>query len=280
MTLNKTLVCLLAMMLCGQILAAKVKYITVELDSTFCYATSVSIQDARIQTLQALRKAALEKSLPQDITISSLISKMSVERNDMFDERVASSIFMNSTSSGRIMEEKVLLDKPEIDHKQQLLKYRMRYHAKVMPVKATYNPSLDIEINLSECVLHDKEEFSLSLKPNQDGYLYIFDFLSDDTVALVFPTLLLKDNLLPGHEVWQKQLTAVVGKDQQHSIETLYFVFSTEPIAGWEDFKSNLSATELVFSAGGESFTLFNRWLSKSDPAKRTENMAQLHIFK
>lgn len=219
------------------ILAAKDKYNTVDLDGTFIYSTSVSIQEARNQSLQAMRKAALEKSLPQDITVSSLISNMSVEINARFDERIAASVFMNSTSSGRIMEEKVLRAEPLFDSKQQLFKYRMRYRASILPLKAVYNPSLELKVVLSEVMLSDGDEFNLSLFPNQDGYLYMFDFYPDNTVAMVFPTLVLEDNYLPKHKAWQQKLTAVVAPGQQHSIETLYFVFSTEPIAGWESLK-------------------------------------------
>jgi hypothetical protein len=78
----------------------------------------------------------------------------------------------------------------------------------------------------------------------------------------------------------EQTVGAIRDPNKEDTIETLYFVFSQDPIAGWEDFKSNRSVDNLVFSAGEESFILFQNWLARSDPKRRVEKMAQIHIFK
>lgn len=260
-------------------LAAKEKYISVEVDTLQAFPTSVSLEQARIKTLQFVRQLAIEKALPLDVNISTFTSNMYVEKNAQFDEQTAVSVFMNCSSSGRIVKEEILDEYSIYPKKSQVFSYKMKYKARILPLEIVYNSSLDIKINLSESLLRDKEDFSLSVTPNQDGYLYLFDFLPDNSVTMVFPTILFPANQLKAKEPWQQKLTAVVAPYASHSIETLYFVYSLEPISGWEDFKSNRSATELVFSAGEESFVLFQNWLGKSDSAQRLEKMVQLHIF-
>ncbi|MDD2230010.1 MAG: DUF4384 domain-containing protein [Candidatus Cloacimonetes bacterium] len=273
------IITLLIFIFCIGSLAGKEKYISVEIDTSQAFPISVSVEQARSKTLQLVRQLAMEKALPQDVNLSSFTSSQYVEKNFQFDERIATSIFMNCSSSGRIISEEISNDYPYFPKKSQVYRYFMKYKAKILPLEIAYNPSIDMNVKLSKTLLKDKEEFSLTVTPNQDGYLYLFDYLPDNSVAMVFPTLRFPANVLKSGEAWQQKLTAVIAPDAEHSIETLYFVFSLEPIAGWESFKSNLSDTELVFNAGEESFMLFQKWLGKSDPMKRLEKMAQLHIF-
>ncbi len=254
--------------------------ISVEIDTLFVFSDNISVKEARAQTLQAVRKLALEKALPVEINLSSMTATLEVETNASYDQSVATGIFMMSSSAGRFISEKVLSASPVFDERSNTLKYKMRYQAEIIPLERAYNPSLKLDIKLSETLLQDGGQFSLSLVPNANGYLYLFDFFADGSAALVFPNLDISDNTLEAGLKWEQTLRAVCDPERDYSIETLYFIFSTEPISGWEDFHSNRSANDLVFSAGEESFMLFQKWLSKSDPAQRVEKMAQIHIFK
>ncbi|MCB5261189.1 MAG: DUF4384 domain-containing protein [Candidatus Cloacimonetes bacterium] len=253
--------------------------ITVEIDTFRVYNDDISLKEARVQTLQFVRQLALEQALPTDINLTSLTATMLVERDSRYDESVATGIFMMSSSAGRFVHEELLRTEPEFDGKSSSLRYRMRYRAQIMPLEKIYNPSLRLDVQLSETLLKDGDEFTLRVTPNASGYLYLFDFLSDGSATLVFPNRDMQENGLQAGQAWQQNLRAVSDPDRDYCIETLYFVYSLEPISGWEDFRSNRSADELVFSAGEESFILFQNWLSRSDPLKRVEKMAQLHIF-
>ena len=254
--------------------------IVVEIDSFKVFSDTVSPNEAKIQTRNMMRELALEKALPSDVSITGMSTSMYVERNNKFDESTAKSIFMMSSSAGRFLEEKLLKAEPSFDTSTSSLTYRMRYRAKILPLEKTYNPSMSLQVKISNTLLKHGEEFQISVTPNTDGYLYFFDFLSDSSIALVVPNLDLTDNFIKAGQKWEQTVGAIRDPNKEDTIETLYFVFSQDPIAGWEDFKSNRSVDNLVFSAGEESFILFQNWLARSDPKRRVEKMAQIHIFK
>lgn len=254
--------------------------IVVEIDTFRVFNDSVSLKDAETQTRNFVRELALDKALPSDVSLTSLTTTMYVERNARFDESAARGIFMMSSSAGRFLKEEFLKREPSFDVKSHSMKYRMHYRAQVMPLEKTYNPSMNLQVKLSETLLKDGEEFKISVTSNTDGYLYFFDFLSDNSVALVFPNQDLSDNRIRANQKWEQDAVAVCDPQKDFTIETLYFVFSADPIVGWESFRSNRSATQLVFSAGEESFILFQNWLARSDPKRRVEKMAQIHIYK
>lgn len=254
--------------------------VVVEIDTFRVFNDSVSLRDAGIQTLSLVRELAMAKALPVDIAITSLTTSMYVERNARFDESAAKSIFMLSSSAGRFLSEEVLKREPRFDAGSHSLSYRIHYRAKILAQEQIYNPSLALQVKLSETFLQDAEQFNISVTPNADGYLYFFDFLSDSSVALVFPNQDLSDCRIKAGVTWEQPAVAVCDPDKDFTIETLYFVFSTEPISGWEEFRSNRNASDLVYSAGEDSFIRFQNWLAKSDPRLRLEKLAQIHIYR
>jgi len=276
----KKCVILALLLLIAGVTAAQTNYISVEVDTSRAYPTSMAPAKARADMLAWMRELALEKALPQNVHLTSMISDVYVERNNDFDEATARSVFMVSSSAGLIVREEVLDENTIFPKKSDVYRYKMKYRATVEALDKTYASGLDLKVEISETNLRHNEEFDLSVTASRDGFLYIFDFLPDNSVALSFPTLSFENNRIKANEPWQQKMTAVIEEGEEHSIETLYFVFSTEAIAGWYDFRSNRDANDLVFSAGQESFTMFQNWLFKSDPAKRVEKMAQLHIFR
>lgn len=254
--------------------------VSVKIDTFRVFNASVSLQEAREQTLAFAREVALQKALPVDVTINTLFTDMYVERNYEFDEQTAKSIFMLSTSAGRFQAEKVLKAYPVIDQASNSFSYHISYAAEVIRLPRAYNSAYDLKVSLSNTLLRDGDPFLVSATANSDGYLYIFDFLPDQSVTLAFPTRLYPNNRIEAGEPWTQQLAAVVLPGREHSIETLYFVFATEPIAGWEDFCANVSASDYALSGGEGSFIQFQTWLGRGDPSRRVEKLAQLHIYK
>ncbi|MDZ4181918.1 MAG: hypothetical protein U1B83_03490 [Candidatus Cloacimonadaceae bacterium] len=264
----------------ARIKSASATEIVVEVDTFRVFNDNVSLKDARSQTLDFVREVALQKALPVDVMLTSLTTDMYVERNKNFDESTARSIFLMSSSAGRFLSEKVVNARPIFDDRSHSMRYQMQYNARIIPIEKTYNSALNLSVKLSNTLLRNREEFELSIRPNTDGYLYIFDFLSDNSVAMVYPTMQYTSNRIGKDQTWRETLVAVADPNRDLTIETLYFVFATEPISGWEEFRSNKNVDDLVFSAGEESFMLFQKWLGRGDPSKRVEKMAQLHILK
>jgi hypothetical protein len=254
--------------------------VSVEIDTFRVFGDNISWREAQNQTIQFARELRSGKALPMDLAITSLTTDMYSERNNKFDESTARSIFMISSSAGRFLDEKILsLERQDLAG-SQLFHCRIRYRASILAQKQLFNSELDLKVKASNTLLKDKDQFQLELCPNQDGYLYIFDFYPDNSVAVVYPNRALTNNFLKKNESWKQSLEAVAFPDREITIETLYFVFSTVPIAGLEAFGTNESAEELVFSGGTESWILFQKWLGRSDPARRVEKMLQLHIIR
>ena len=254
--------------------------VSVEVDTFRVFNDSITLQQAREQTLAFAREVALQKSLPVDVTINTLFTDMYVERNARFDEQAAKSIFMLSSSAGRFQSEKVLEAYPVFDEASHSLRYHIRYAAEVIRLPRAYNSAYNLNVSLSNTLLRDGERFSVSATANSDGYLYIFDFLPDQSVTLAFPTRLYPNNKIEAGETWTQQLAAITLPGREHNIETLYFIFTAEPISGWEDFCANLSPEDHAQSGGEGSFIQFQTWLGRGDPSKRVEKLAQLHIYK
>lgn len=252
----------------------------VEIDTFLVFNKFVNLADAEVRTRDFIRGLAMERALPADVSISSLTSMMYVERNARFDESVAKGIFLMSSAAGDFISEKMLISEAVFESDRNSFKWRMHYRAEIMPRAKVYNPSMELSVKLSETFLHDGEEFTLRVTPNTDGYLYFFDFLFDGSVALVFPNRLMQDNHIQAGQSWERKIGAECHPEKDFVIETLYFVFSEDRIAGWEGFKSCVSSTELVQSAGEESFVLFQQWLGKSDPKRRVEKAAQIHVIR
>lgn len=254
--------------------------VRVVVDTFRVFNDSVSLQQAREQTLAFAREVALQKSLPVDVTINTLFTDMYVERNANFDEQAAKSIFMLSSSAGRFQSEKVLEEYPVFDQASHSLRYHIRYQAEVIRQPRAYNSAYDLKVSLSNTLLRDGERFEVAATANSDGWLYIFDFLPDQSVTLAFPTRLFPDNRIEAWEPWRQQLAAAILPDRDVCVETLYFVFSADPISGWEDFCANVSPSDYALSGGEDSFIQFQTWLGRGDPSKRVEKLAQLHIYK
>ncbi len=253
--------------------------VVVEIDTFRVFNDAVSLKEAEIQTRNFVRELALSKALPYDVSLTSLTSSMYVERNQRFDESVAKGVFMMSSSAGRFLKEEFLRKEPIFLPESHSIKYRIHSRSTILPLEKVYNPSMSLKVDLSETLIRSGERIEMELSSNSDGYLYLFDFLSDGSVALVFPRQDMQDNYIEAGQSWKQELGVICEPDKDFIIETLYFVFSKEPIQAWEKFKTNKNEYEIYFSAGEESFILFQNWLAQSDPAKRVEKMVQLHIY-
>jgi len=260
-------------------LAAKAdQEVKVVIDTTKTFTQDVSRNDANISLLQFARQCALEKAIPATVSISSLTTDMYVNRNKQFDEETARSIFVNSSAAGHFLKESKKIDK--IQDTEDFFTLRIRYEATIRPRSQDKDPSLYLDMDISDNTLKSGDEFTLRLKASKDGYLYIFNFLSDNSVVLIYPTLVDQANALRTGQIFERKIGVLADPGRKTTIETLYAVFSTVELAGWQQFKTNADPQNIVFSAGEESFALFQNWLSRARSDQFDEKMAQIHISK
>lgn len=252
--------------------------VTVELDTFFVYDQNTSPREAREKSLVQIRELALQKALPVDVSISTMVTDMYVEINEKFDEHAAKSVFMLSSSAGRFENEKVIHLTSTVEN--DLIRCDISYEADIIKVPKAYNSEYNLKVELSETLLRDGQYFWVSATANRDGYLYVFDILSDHIVTIVFPSKLFPDNQIWAKEPWRQRFGAATMPDRDYSIETLYFIYSAREISGWEDFSVDLERGRSFDFDKVQSFVRFQKWLGRSDPSLRVEKLAQLHIFK
>ncbi len=250
----------------------------VSIDTLKTYTEETSLKEAKANLLAFARQCALEKAIPSNLSLTSLVTDMYVEKGSQFDEATARSIFMLSSMAGLFLNEKKDYSTPLFKGDHYILK--ISYKTEIKPVTSERDPALYLDLDLSETLLQDGEEFNISVKPSQNGYLYLFNFLADNSVVLFFPTIQFKDNFLKRNctKIFPAEARADKNSKKAFTIETIYAVFSKTPIAGWEKFKINADSAQISFSGGEESFTLFQQWLSRTNPSNYDEKMAQIHI--
>ncbi len=252
--------------------------VTVAIDTFFVYGLSTSPREAREKTLAQVRELALQKALPMDVSISTMVTDMYVEINEKFDEHAAKSVFMLSSSAGRFENELLLGSKTSVE--DAFLRCEIKYKAEIVQLPKAYNSEYNLKVELSETLLRDGQYFWVSATANRDGYLYVFDVLPDNSVTLIFPSQLFPDNQVWAQEPWRQRFGAATMPDREYSIETLYFIYSAREISGWEDFSSNHELERPSDFDENQSFVRFQKWLGRSDPNLRVEKLAQLHIFR
>ncbi|MCH7521064.1 MAG: DUF4384 domain-containing protein [Candidatus Marinimicrobia bacterium] len=255
-------------------------------DTSLVFPNSVSPEKARQAALMAARAAGLEQALPQEISFTSLLSDIMDETAGAAFEKSTWSTFALSSVTGHLIDEKILSTGLE-PMKGNAYRYRIVLEARVVPVKGERDPSLRLELEVNERLLAAGDELVIKTRPSQDGYLYVFNFLSDNTVMLMFPNAYMTDHAVAAGtwlEIPTRQerdrgihyrVAAAPGVPTAN--ETIYAVFTRQPIA---DLSALIDMQEgyATFTAGDESFTTFQRWLWQIPLGQRVEKAVQIHI--
>jgi hypothetical protein len=197
------------------------------------------------------------------------------------------STFAFSTVAGYIIDETILAAELLSGTKPGAYDYRIVLEARVEPVKGERNPALRLEIDVAERYLKHGDELVVKVRSTRDGYLYIFDFLSDNSVLLMYPNALMTAAVIPGGE-WLEIPTeqerargiryrVAANPDVITTTESIYAVFTINPIADLDDLLK-IQKDHVQFSAGDASFTNFQRWLSEIPLDQRAEKAVQIHI--
>jgi len=262
-------------------------------DTSLVFPGSIAPRKARQEVLQVARAAGLEQALPAKVSFTALLSDIMDETAGAAFEKSTWSTFALSSVCGHLVDEKILSASPQ-PLEGDAYRYRIVLEARVVPVKGERDPSLRLELEVNERLLKDGDELIIRARPSADGYLYIFEFLSDNSVMLIFPNALMADNAvsagqwleMPTQQERARGVHYRVAADPKAltTNETIYAVFSRQPIADLSGLmnvpvpKGSTRKGYVSFSAGDESFTEFQRWLSEVPLGQRIEKAVQLHI--
>ncbi|MEE9162758.1 MAG: DUF4384 domain-containing protein [Candidatus Neomarinimicrobiota bacterium] len=256
-------------------------------DTAMVFPGSLPPEQARQRTLQAARAAGLEQALPAKVSFTSLLSDIMDETAGAAFERSTWSTFALSSATGLIVDEKILSEQL-LPMEGSAYRYRVVLDARVEPVRGERDPSLHLELDVNERLLEDGDAIIVRAKASAAGYLYVFYFLSDNSVMLLFPNTVMAENTVSAGQ-WLElpsaqdrarglQLRVTALPNVATTNETIYAVFSRQPIA---DLSRLSTVTEgyVSFTAGDKSFTDFQRWLAEIPLGQRVERAVQLHII-
>jgi hypothetical protein len=257
-------------------------------DTTLVFPGTVPPARAKREALQTARAAGLEQALPAKVSFTSLLSDVMDETAGAAYEKSTWSTFALSSISGHVVDEKIL-SAEVMPIEGNAYRYRMVMEARVVPVKGERDPSLRLELDVNERLLNEGDELVIRVRSNTAGYLYVFDFLSDNSVMLMYPNALMIDNAIAAAK-WVELPTeqerargirfrVAAAPEALTTNETIYAVFTRQPIA---DLAGLINVPEgyASFSAGDASFTDFQRWLAEIPLSQRIEKAVQLHIVK
>ncbi|MCH8326907.1 MAG: DUF4384 domain-containing protein [Candidatus Marinimicrobia bacterium] len=256
------------------------------IDTAMVYPATTSPSEARRATLLVARAAGLVMALPATVSMTSLLSDVMDETAGVAYEKSTWSTFALSSVAGHLVDEKILTDRME-PMAGSAFRYRIAMEARVVPVKGSRDPSLRLEVELNDRLLEDGDELIIKARATRDGYLYVFNFLSDQSVTLLYPNGQMQQSQITAGQ-WTElpsraerargiRYRVAANPDLPTTTETIFCLFSRQPIA---DLGSLITVgTDYVsFSAGDKSFTRFQRWLSEIPLGQRVERAVQLHI--
>ena len=282
----RIIICLFGLLTAG-LLAQKSQAIWVEVDTVRVFDSNTTPAEARHKTLTLARECAIKKAIPEEVLTSSVFSDLRAESGQQAQEQTAINIFAISTQAGVITEEKILIAKPEI--LEDLIRYRVRLQAQVAPIIGQRNPALKLDLKINNNVFKSGDRLVITATSTQEGYLYLFNFLADNSVLMMFPNHISMDNSVKARQpltipTLAEQKQGVVYKVQADpkrtvTAEAIFGVFCTTPIAEFDRFQA-LQKGHTIFSAGDESFTRFQRGLAEVPLNQRCETALPIQIFK
>ena len=266
--------------------AQKNTAIWVTVDTSKFFEDTESFASAKQKTLDFARQCALQKVIPGEVVITSLLTDFSGQSGDIYEEQTAYSIFALSSVSGYITEQKIEFAKIA-GFENNIFEYRVKLRAKIQPATGERNPAISLELQVKNNFIKDGEKLIVLAKPSVDGYLYLFDFMADNSVLLILPNRYMKDNFIkankwlrfPPENTFNCFVELIPGTEM--TAETILGVFCVNPIADIDKFqqaqpRSNLPG--IILSE--DSFVNFQKWLSNVPLSQRVEKAVKINIVK
>ena len=242
----------------------------------------ITPEEARRKARDAAREDALAQVGVDVIGASAYrVSEESDGSESMLWEQFAH--FTQATTRGRIVEEEVLVDGPELVGGQ--VRHRVEIRARVSLEAGEPDPGFQLDLELNESVFRSGEYMALELQATRDCYVTIFNLYANDSLSVLLPNPVLTDNRLVAGEVrrvppegarWRLPVQAVrpVGGESGGEQEALVAVATRADVpfdpAGAEERRGMI--------ATGEALVAVNRWLGGIRADARTTAMVGYRV--
>ncbi len=154
---------------------------------------NMSNEEAQVIARRRARLDAIEKVCGVNLQSETLVHNF-----------VMAGDFIHSISYGNVVEEKDLSWNYEMIQADDpasppVMVLRLTMNARVVTVEEKPDPYFTLNVNLNRTVFQAGEEVILSVKSSQDCYITVLNLASNDSVYILFPNRIRKDNFIPAN---------------------------------------------------------------------------------
>ncbi len=283
----RKLISIIIIIITSSIFAQEVKTVTA---SGSCLGVNISSEQAKKMALDNARADAIKNAIGTKVTEEVFRSVSEVqtlnnvnEFNDVFKK------FTRSSAYGKIIEETVTYE-TKLENGYPL--YIANIEAKVVEEIGEVDPNFKAEIILPKTKytarkdINTSDKMEFKLWASEDCYLYLFNVMSNDSVYLILPNEIIKDNSYKTEkniQGYQKLLSAMrfsvglpEGKD--YALEGLLLIALKDKI----DFKSQLieQTGNGMIATYKSALTEIMKWLVTIPQNRRTEAFTSFEIVR
>ena len=244
---------------------------------------NITPEEAYQRALDLARNDALSKAGEEIIGLSSRLIQEGTS-NDAYDQFIQ---FTQRITRGKILEEVIIKNGIELQQISNTGVTRSNYvveiNARVSPEIGKSDPDFNMEISLNKSVYSSGELLYVELTASKDCYVTIFNLHSNDSLQVVYPNYINKDNrlysgsarIIPSKDDSWK-ITVRIANERNIDQESLFVVGTKEknPFSR----AGNGLGNELIST--GEALIAINKWLITIEKNNRTQAMVSYTIVR
>jgi hypothetical protein len=243
---------------------------------------NITPEEAHRRARDAAREDALSK-VGVDVIGSTL--RRTSEQSDGIDSEFLQQFanFTQTTTRGRIVEEEILFDRPELVRGQ--IQHRIRLRAKVVLDAGVPDPGFRLRLELNETTFRSGEEMVLRLSASRDCYITIFNLYGNDRLSVLLPNTQQRSNYLAAEQTlilppdgaqWSLpvQAPADLGDTGLGAQEGLVAVATRADIS----FASAGAKVRQGLITNEDALVAINRWLAEISSADRASTVASYRV--
>jgi len=260
----------------------------VEVEETRTFSNSISPDKAQQEIMQILRNNAISKKIPETVEITTLLTDVMIESNQVSREQTAWSGFFKSTISGIITAEKILQNDMQSFPNKNSYQKTIRLKAYVEPVKGQRDPSFYLDVNIENNLLQSGDELAFNVTPSKDCFIYVFNFMADQNVFFMYPNEYMKENFITANstlyipdesirDYYSFEVNTLPGESM--STESVYIICTKTQVKPIDTIQSVGTSMPLL-SKNSKDFIKLQRWLATIPLNERVERNLVYHISK
>lgn len=162
-----------------------------------CAGSNITPEMGQKKAIENARSEAIKQAAGVSVSenvFHNMSETIKDGKSELFD---GFSKLCRSTSAGKIITEKILLNTTEIVNNVPL--YRVKIEAVVVKENAIADPNFRIEIIMPQDVYYDGgtsggDKLSFTLRASTSCYFYLFNLLENDSVQLLLPNEYVRNN--------------------------------------------------------------------------------------